>query len=376
MQEEAKITLVHKDGALGLSLGGRWRMGGKLPAQAAEAKKLLANPRVQSLHITVEALDSWDTSLLVFLVDIVRQARGRRLPVDSADLPEGIRRLLDLAFAVPPREGSQRVREKRSFLGSLGGAVLGIPAALHNALDFVGEVTLSLGRLLRGRADMRRQDFLDAVQECGVDALPIVSLTSALFGLILAFVGAVQLMQFGAQIYVAGLVGIGMLRVMGAVMVGVVMAGRMGAAYAALIGTMQVNEEVDALATFGLSPLDFLVLPRLLALSFMVPLLTLYADFMGMLGGFLVGVTMLGLHPFEYITATMNMVPFRHVVIGLVYAAVFGVIIALSGCYQGMRCGRSAAAVGMATTAAVVNALVGIIVATALITVLCNLLDV
>ena len=223
---------------------------------------------------------------------------------------------------------------------------------------------------------MRSQDFVAAMYECGVQALPIISVTSMLFGLILAFVGAVQLTQFGAQIYVAGLVGIGMLRVMGAVMVGVVMSGRVGAAYAALIGTMQVNEEVDALATLGISPVDFLVLPRVLALTAMVPLLTLYADLMGVLGGYLVGVMMLDLNPMEYFNATTQMVPFKHVIIGLVYGTVFGVVIAVAGCYQGMRCGRSAQAVGQATTTAVVHSIVGIIVATAAITVICNVLGV
>ena len=163
---------------------------------------------------------------------------------------------------------------------------------------------------------------------------------------------------------------------MGAIMVGVVMAGRVGASFAALIGTMQVNEEVDALVTLGISPMDFLVLPRMLALTAMIPLLTLYADLMGILGGFVVGVGMLDLNPLEYLSATVTMVSFRHGIIGLVYAAVFGVIIALTGCYQGMRCGRSAQAVGQATTTAVVHGIVGIIVATSVITVLCNVLGV
>ncbi len=196
------------------------------------------------------------------------------------------------------------------------------------------------------------------------------------FGLILAFVGAIQLTQFGAESFVAPLVGIGMLRVMGAVMVGIVMSGRIGAAYAALIGTMQVNEEVDALRTFGFSPVDFLVLPRMFALILMAPLLTFYADFMGIVGGFLAGVIMLNLSPEEYISATIQYVSFDQLVIGLVYGTTFGIIIAIAGCYQGIRCGRSAAAVGQATTAAVVTSIVGIIVATAIITIICNVLGV
>ena len=253
---------------------------------------------------------------------------------------------------------------------------LDLPPRMTDFVSFVGEVTLAVGRLIVGRSQMRPQDLLAAMQECGVQALPIISITSMLFGLILAFVGAVQLTQFGAQIYVAGLVGIGMLRVMGAIMVGVVMAGRVGAAYAALIGTMQVNEEVDALATLGISPIDFLVLPRVVALTAMIPLLTLYADLMGVIGGYVVAITMLKINPMEYVNATMQMVPYKHVFIGLSYGTVFGVIIALTGCFQGMRCGRSAQAVGQATTTAVVQAIVGIIVSTAIITVICNVMDI
>ncbi|MBR4746707.1 MAG: ABC transporter permease, partial [Desulfovibrio sp.] len=219
-------------------------------------------------------------------------------------------------------------------------------------------------------------DLVEAMHECGVRSLPIVAVTSLLFGLILAFVGAVQLSMFGAQIYVAGLVGIGMLRVMGAVMVGIVMSGRVGAAFAALIGTMQVNEEIDALETMGIPPIDYLVLPRMLALSVMVPLLTVFADAMGIAGGFFVAITMLDLTPMQYLTATVDMVSYKQGIVGLVYATVFGIIIAIAGCYHGMRCGRSAQAVGEATTTAVVHSIVGIIVASAVITVICNVLQI
>lgn len=358
-----------------LTVSGTWRMGNSV----ADTEALMAGieaPTVHSLCLQADTLGEWDTSVLVFLVRAVNTAKARDIPVDDSTLPEGLRQLLALAFAVPPQKGAARHASQKSFFVSVGSACLGIPQSVHNALVFLGEVSISLGRCCRGKADMRMRDVLDAMQDCGANSLPIISLTSLLFGLILAFVGAVQLTQFGAQIYVAGLVGIGMLRVMGAIMVGVVMAGRMGASYAALIGTMQVNEEVDALATFSFSPIDFLVLPRLLALTAMIPLLTLYADIMGIVGGFLVGVFMLDLHPFEYITATLDMVPYKHIIIGLVYGTVFGVIIALVGCYQGMRCGRSAAAVGMATTAAVVHSIVFIIIATALITIICNTLNI
>ncbi|MGE9984836.1 MlaE family ABC transporter permease [Desulfovibrio sp. SGI.169] len=375
METSPQVTASARGPLWLVRVGGQWRMEEPWPRGADAALAGLADQRVRELRLEAAALGQWDTSLLVFLVQLVKTARAREIPVEL-DLPEGLKRLVRLAFAVPAQEGAARKKTDVSFLYRLGDSAITLPPRVADFLNFCGDVTLALWRLFLGRAKMRPQDFVAAMHECGVQALPIISLTSLLFGLILAFVGAVQLTQFGAQIYVAGLVGIGMLRVMGAVMVGVVMSGRVGAAYAALIGAMQVNEEVDALSTLGIPPVDFLVLPRVLALTFMVPLLTLYADLMGVLGGYLVGVMMLGLNPMEYFNATTQMVPFRHVIIGLVYGTVFGVIIAVTGCYQGIRCGRSAQAVGRATTTAVVHSIVGIIAATAVITVICNVLGV
>jgi phospholipid/cholesterol/gamma-HCH transport system permease protein len=214
------------------------------------------------------------------------------------------------------------------------------------------------------------------IQQCGANALPIVSLISFLVGLILAFVGAVQLAMFGAQIFVADLVGIAMLRVMGAIMVGIVMSGRTGAAFAAQLGTMQVNEEIDALKTMGVSPMEFLVLPRMLALVVMMPLLCIYADLMGILGGLVVGVGLLDISVTQYIVQTKGALNLNHFFIGIFQAAVFGVLVALAGCLRGIQCGRSASAVGDATTSAVVTSIVAITIATAIITLGCNVLGI
>ena len=206
--------------------------------------------------------------------------------------------------------------------------------------------------------------------------MPIVSLISVLVGLILAFVGAIQLKMFGAQIYVADVVGIGMVRIMGAIMTGIIMAGRTGAAFAAQIGTMQVNEEIDALKTSGISPMEFLVLPRMLALIVMMPLLCLYADVMGILGGIVVGIGMLDLEPDRIPQPDPEAVTMTYLWIGLFHSAVFGVLVAMAGCLRGMQCGRSASAVGEATTSAVVTSIVAIIVATAIITFACQVLGI
>jgi phospholipid/cholesterol/gamma-HCH transport system permease protein len=230
--------------------------------------------------------------------------------------------------------------------------------------------------MLVGKASYRRSDLSLFIQQCGADALAIVSLISFLVGLILAFVGAIQLELFGAQLYVANLVGIAMVRVMGAIMTGIIITGRTGASYAAQLGTMQVNEEIDALTTMGISPMEFLVLPRMLALVLMMPLLCLYADLVGILGGAVVGVGMLDIGLVEYYVQTQSAVSLTQVWIGLFHSAVFGILIALAGCLRGMQCGRSASAVGDATTSAVVLGITSIIVATAIITVICNVIGI
>jgi phospholipid/cholesterol/gamma-HCH transport system permease protein len=363
---------------LRVSVGGQWRTGvgfsGKNPA-SERALREIEEGRLQRLTLAADGLASWDSSLLVFLLRLASAARVRGIDV-SPELPEGLGRLFSLAFAAPAAANIRRKEADDSFLAALGGRVLELVPGVKGFLVFIGELARSCRRLALGGAHMRGRDFLQAVHECSVASLPIISLTSLLFGLILAFVGSVQLTQFGAQVYVAGLVSIGMLRIMGAVMVGVVMAGRIGAAYAALMGAMQVNEEVDALRAAGIHPVDFLVLPRVLAMTAMAPLLTLYAGVMGIVGGFLVAVTLMGINPYEYFNATVQMTPFRHVLMGLVYGTVFGIIIALAGCFHGMRCGRSALAVGLAVTTAVVRSIVWIIVATAAITVVANALKV
>jgi phospholipid/cholesterol/gamma-HCH transport system permease protein len=189
-------------------------------------------------------------------------------------------------------------------------------------------------------------------------------------------VGAVQLRWFGAEIYVADLVGIAMTREMAPIMTGIVLAGRTGASFAANIGTMQGNEEIDALSTLGIAPMDFLVLPRLLAMLLMMPLLVLYADFVGIFGGWLVGVGMLDLTSAAYVSQTLAKVTADHFLIGLTKSLFFGLIVATAGCMRGLQAGRSAAAVGNAATSAVVTGIVYIIVVDAVFAVVCNIVGI
>jgi phospholipid/cholesterol/gamma-HCH transport system permease protein len=274
---------------------------------------------------------------------------------------------------VPERQDARREVVRKSILVRLGQGVLTAVESSHALLTFLGQVALAFVQFIRGRARFRGVDLALLMQECGAQALPIVSLISFLVGLILAFVGAVQLRPFGAQIYVANLVGLGMAREMGALMTGIIMAGRTGAAFAAQLGTMTVNQEIDALTTLGLRPMEFLVVPRMLALVLMMPLLCLYADLVGILGGAVVGVGMLNLGTVQYYQQTLSIM-LRDFVLGLIKGTVFGILVALAGCLRGMQCGRSASAVGAAATSAVVTGIVWIIIFDALLTVIYDVL--
>lgn len=346
----------------------------RLPESLRSRAAALFDGETKKLRFLADGTDEADSLLLASLTDVARQAAARGMSVDTSALPGGMGPMLDMALAVPPR-GDGTGRREPGFLEMVGEKALAWPGIIADVTAFIGEVTLSLARFFTGRASCSSRDMWNVLRECGVDALPIVSLTSLLLGLILAFVSSMQLKLFGAEVYVASLVGVSTVRVMGPVLTGIVLSGRTGASFAAVIGSMQVNEEVDALTGFGISPTDFLVLPRVLGLAVMTPLLTLYADIAGIAGGFLVGVLMLGIAPSAYLSNTLQFMTLGFVWTGLLHALVFGFIISLCGCYQGMRCGRNASAVGRATTAAVVSSIVGIIVATSVITIILTVLD-
>jgi phospholipid/cholesterol/gamma-HCH transport system permease protein len=313
---------------------------------------------------------------LTFLLKLRDTAAQKRIQIVDDGLPQGARRLIALALAVPERKGARKETKRDPFLSRVGEEVLRFSRTAVEMVRFIGEACIALGKLARGRARFPTSDLFMFIRECGADALPIVSLVSLLVGLILAFVGAIQLKMFGATIFVADIVGIAMIRTLGAVMTGVILAGRTGASFAAQLGTMQVNEEIDALQTLGISAMEYLVLPRMLALAIMMPFLCLYADLMGFLGGLLVGVFMLDLNAMQYIHQTQVAVRLHFVWIGLFTAFVFGILIALAGCLKGMQCGRSASEVGQAATSAVVTSIVSIVVATAVITFVCQVLGI
>jgi phospholipid/cholesterol/gamma-HCH transport system permease protein len=352
-------------------LEGPWLLTGGIPPVGPALGALAPGDR--RLVVRADGLGDWDSALVAFVHTLATEAAARGVETDWTALPEGARRLLDLARAVPPRALSHPAADD-SLLARVGRPALAAWTTAGDAVTFLGETVLAFLTLLRGRARFRRVDLLHAFEATGVAALGIVALINFLIGAVLAFVGAVQLVQFGATIYVADLVAIGVARELGALMTGIVMSGRTGASFAAVLGTMTVNEEVDALRTMGLRPAEFLVLPRVLATALMMPALVAYADLLGLLGGAFVAVTVLDLGTVEYARQTLNALALRHVLIGLGKSVVFGGIVALSGCYYGIRCGRSAAAVGEAATRAVVMGILLVVVADAAFTVVFHVL--
>lgn len=362
----AQLFLHSESDCLVIRLGGDWLLSHPRPA-ATELISAL-NPPPKQVLVEGKELGAWDSSLVLFLYQLYQRCQKQGVPLELTAVPEGAERLLALSTAVPPRAG--RVRSQPAFLARTGLMLLALAEETYAFIYFIGEATTAFLRFLRSQARYRSQDLGELLQECGPGALPIVTLIALLVGLILAYVGAMQLSLFGAQVYVANLVGLGMLREMGAMMTAVIMAGRTGAAYAAQLGTMQVNDEIDALKTLGISPMEFLVLPRMLALIVTVPLLTVYADLVGIAGGALAAVSVFDLTILEYLHQTRSSLALNDALVGLIKASVFGVLIATAGCLRGIQCQRSAQGVGEAATSAVVTSIVAIVVADALLTIL------
>jgi phospholipid/cholesterol/gamma-HCH transport system permease protein len=353
-----------------LAITGAWRLDADLPDLDRIKADLLGESPPALVAFDARELGDWDSALMSYLASLVWLCREQGIEVDDGGLPEGIRALLRLASTGPGRDGASRPDRAVPFVQRFGQDFIDLARSTGEILAFIGEVTLAVRSMLSGRSRFRRSELWVLVEEVGADALPIISLVSFLVGLVLGYIGDQQLAQFGARIFVADLVGLAIVIQMGALITAIVLAGRTGAAYAAQLGTMQVNEEIDALRTLGISPVEFLVLPRLIALVSMTPLLAIYANLMGILGGAFAGTIVGGLSPTEYFTQTVQAIAWNHVVQGLISATVFGAIVAVSGCLRGMQSGRSASAVGEATTSAVVTSIVFIVIASALLTII------
>ena len=367
----ARVTVQATPEGIDVALAGDWQVAGAQPSWAEE----VGAARPARVRVTMDGVESWDSSLLLFLAEIEAWCRAQGAACDLTALAEKARRLLAqlIAASLP---GEKPVPHHENFLATVGNAAHDVADKGRAIVYFVGECTLGLVQLARNPAKFRWRDCFDQMQQCGAMALPIVSLISVLVGLTLAYQAAVALRQFGADIYVADLVGLSIVREMGPMMTAVILAGRTGAAFAATIGNMRANEEIDALETLGISPVTFLVMPRLVALAVMMPLLALYANGVGIIGGMIVGRGILQIPPSAYWIETQSIINLRDIMSGLIKATTFGLLVGFAGSLCGLRAAPSAAGVGRATTSAVVTALLLIIVADALFAVIFNLLHI
>jgi phospholipid/cholesterol/gamma-HCH transport system permease protein len=373
---QGTVSFRRADETLIVGLAGPWHLGKDVPSVSLLAKELGSGRPPQRLTFDAVSLTHWDSGLISFLTQTSEICRARGITEDREGLPHGLRRLVELAEAVPEKKGARSAGSKVSFLARVGNASIGSGLAVSEFLAFIGELTIAFGKFVRGKARYRTIDLMEAIEQCGASAVGIVSLIAFLVGVILAFMGAVQLSQFGASIYVADLVGIGMVRDMGAMMTAIIMSGRTGAAFAAKLGTMKVTQEIDALTTMGISPLEFLVLPRALALILMMPLLCVFADLVGILGGMFVGVGMLDLSVTNYVRETISTLTMVNLFGGMIKATVYGALIAIAGCLRGFQCGNSSSAVGDAATRAVVMSIVMVVVACGVFAVVFNFLGI
>lgn len=359
-----------------VSLTGDWRGDRPLPGPALVHDALAQAPAARELRFDLVGVEAWDSGLIAFLLRCQELGDERQVRLDREALPSGVRRLLELATSVPRSDLGRTAETMPDLVVRTGLKALSWLETVRHHVGFIGDLALALARLLPGRAVFRRQDLLSLAQQCGVDALPIVALIAGLVGLILAFVGSVQLASFGAAIYVADTVAIAMVREMGCMMTAIIMCGRTGAAFAAQLGTMKVNQELDAFSVFGIPPMDFLVVPRVLALLAMMPLLTVFANAVGIAGGFAVAMLMLDLSAVEYWNQTIQALSLTQFSTGMVKSVAFGLVVGMCGCLRGMQCGTNAAAVGQAATSAVVTGITWIVIADALFAFIFNVLGI
>ena len=371
---------VSRDGdAAVVRLSGRWSLRDGLRPMEDVTRALEAAPR--RVRFDAAAVERWDTSLVVFLARLHDSCQQREVGLDTSGLPAGARRLLELARqgavlgggALPRLVGSRRERRKAArgrepLTERIGWWAIHSYHSLGGKLDFFGSTVVASVRTLRGRTRRLRPRFLHYLQQAGVETLPVVALMGFAIGAVLALITTGQLERVGATPLVARIVSIAVLREMGALMVGIAIAGRLGSAIAAEIASMVARRELDVMGVIGVDRFDYLIAPRVLALAIAGPLLVVYANTLGLVGGLFVGVTVVGLPADEYVERTRAVLTYKHMLAGLIKGLVFGVVTALVAGYYGVQSGRTAGAVGWAVRKAVVAAVVGVVLTDAAIT--------
>jgi phospholipid/cholesterol/gamma-HCH transport system permease protein len=354
---------VHEEvgGKTLLSLSGRLEVG-NLHLFLSEADGLIQKISSGSLTVDLSKVEYLDSAGALGLLQLEDGAKARSISFQFVNMTEEAKRIMGLinreALSMKPLAG-----EKRSnIIEQIGEGSLRMFNDFISIMTFLGDLLTALTRSFFHPRVVRLEDVLFYMKRAGVEGLPIVGLISFLLGLIIAFMSSLQLKQFGANIYVASLVGVAMVTELGPIMTAIIVAGRSGSAFAAEIGTMKVNEEVDALVTMGFDPTQFLAVPKVLAAMVAVPILTLYSDLFGIAGGLVVGVLGLDLTVYTYIQETMSVISVTSILKSLLKSVVFAVLIAGIGCQRGFEVRGGAQAVGSATTSAVVAGIFLIVV--------------
>jgi phospholipid/cholesterol/gamma-HCH transport system permease protein len=366
---QARAAASLEGDILVVSVGGDWRITGQHPRW----EDAVRNQASRVLVVRADQLGGWDSSLALYLraARVWSEKYGAKVTFEG--MPAAAEKLADLLAKKPTQPA--KAAGLPDLFTALGSATFKLWSEIKDLAQLVGECVFSGGRFMRGQAQFRWRDCFAEMQQCGAMALPIVGLISFLVGITLAYTGSIVVRQYGGDIWVADMVGLAVIREMGPMMAAIVLAGRTGAAYAATLGNMKANEEIDALSTLGVSPIDFLVMPRIVALFCMMPFLALYSDCLGLLGGMAIAAAKpLNIPPNLYWSETQTIVDLSDINSGLIKAAFFGLLIGIAGCLRGLQAERSAAGVGQAATAAVVTGILLIIVADSVFAVIFNIL--
>lgn len=378
-----EFQIVYNNSCLDIELKGHWTSDSDISVarlvdefESELLQQFESNSELQLVAIRMNQVIAWNSALLTAILTLTELCKQYQVQFDTAQLPLEMNRLIQLSAKVSSRGIKEHFAKNTSFLHNVGSNVIESVKNVGDVIAFISEAGVAFIAMLKGKAIYRSSDTWLIMQQTGAEALPIISLLNFLVGAILGYIGAIQLEKFGAEIFIGDMVGVAMTREIAAIITAIIMAGRSGAAFAAQIGTMKVNEEIDALRSMGLSPMEFLVLPRMIGMMLMMPLLAIYANFMGILGGALVAYGMLNITLEQYLSVVINSVGLNDVAAGLFMATVFGIIVAVVGCQKGMSCGNNAEAVGASTTSAVVTATVIIFICAAILTVVYGVLGI
>jgi len=361
-QKGYRVSGRNKDAKYVIYLQGKFGLK-NLSSFASEIENLLEEQKIGAVEIDFSAITYLDSAAALAIIQIQKTATTKNIDCSLVNLNEETKGIFSVIYDKALTQVPLKDKETHEgFINKVGSASLYIYHDFINVITFTGELLFALAYTISRPKSLRIKDVLFYMKRAGVDGLPIVGLISILIGLILAFMSYLQLRSFGANIYVPALVSFAMVKELGPIMTAILVAGRSGSAFAAEIGTMVVNEEVDALSTMGFDPVRFLAVPKVLASVIVVPVLTLYADFFGIIGGLMVGVTGLDLTANTYIVQSLKTIKVFDVITSLIKAAVFAVIIAGIGCQRGFQVREGAQDVGKYTTSAVVSSIFLIVV--------------